>query len=62
MRDAGRSSNDSLRLTSAFEHTIRRSTKKDRTVYERNLANLIAHTKKGELYGEWNDYGRLLDY
>ncbi len=51
-----------LRLTSAFEHTIRRSTKKDRTVYERNLANLIAHTKKGELYGEWNDYGRLLDY
>lgn len=31
-------------------------------VYERNLANLIAHTKKGELYGEWNDYGRLLDY
>lgn len=36
--------------------------KKDRAVYERNLANLIAHTKKGELYGEWNDYGRLLDY
>ena len=36
--------------------------KKDREVYERNLANLIAHTKKGELYGEWNDYGRLLDY
>ncbi len=36
--------------------------KKDPAVYERNLANLIAHTKKGELYGEWNDYGRLLDY
>lgn len=36
--------------------------KEDSAVYERNLANLIAHTKKGELYGEWNDYGRLLDY
>ncbi len=31
-------------------------------VYERNLKNLIAHTKRGEMYGEWNDYGRLLDY
>ena len=30
--------------------------------YERSLANLIAHTKRGELYGEWNDFGRLLDY
>lgn len=29
---------------------------------EKALANLIAHTKRGELYGEWNDYGRLLDY
>lgn len=30
--------------------------------YERALANLIAHTKRGEMFGEWNDYGRLLDY
>ena len=30
--------------------------------YARSLENLIAHTKRGELYGEWNDYGRLLDY
>ena len=30
--------------------------------YERSLANLIAHTKRGELYGEWTDFGRLLDY
>ena len=30
--------------------------------YERSLANLIAHTKRGELYGEWNDFGRLLNY
>lgn len=30
--------------------------------YQKSLANLIAHTKRGEMYGEWNDYGRLLDY
>ena len=28
--------------------------------YERALANLIAHTKRGEMFGDWNDYGRLL--
>ncbi len=30
--------------------------------YARGLENLIAHTKRGEMYGEWNDYGRLLEY
>ena len=35
---------------------------RDREQYARSLGNLIAHTKRGELYGEWNDYGRLLDY
>ena len=35
---------------------------RDPKMHERALANLIAHTKRGELYGEWNDYGRLLDY
>ena len=30
--------------------------------YEKALANLIARTKRDEMYGEWNDYGRLLDY
>ena len=30
--------------------------------YEKALANLIARTKRSEMYGEWNDYGRLLDY
>ena len=30
--------------------------------YEKALANLVAHMKKGEMFGEWNDYGRLLDY
>lgn len=30
--------------------------------YEKALKHLIDSTKKNELYGEWNDYGRLLDY
>ena len=34
----------------------------DPSAYERALANLVAHTKRGEMYGEWNDYGRLLGY
>ena len=35
---------------------------KDPAAYERALANLIARTKRSEMYGDWNDYGRLLDY
>ena len=30
--------------------------------YEKALKHLITETKKGKMYGEWNDYGRLLDY
>lgn len=30
--------------------------------YKRALAHLIEETKKGNMYGEWNDYGRLLEY
>ena len=30
--------------------------------YEKSLKHLIGSTRKGEMYGEWNDYGRLLDY
>ena len=33
---------------------------RDEGVYERGVENLIAHTRRGEMYGEWNDYGRLL--
>lgn len=36
--------------------------KRDREAYERALAHLVEETKKGKMYGEWNDYGRLLDY
>lgn len=30
--------------------------------YEKALKHLIAETKKGRMFGEWNDYGRLLNY
>lgn len=31
-------------------------------MYEKALVHLIDETKKGNMFGEWNDYGRLLDY
>lgn len=36
--------------------------KRKPAMYEQTLAHLIAETKNGRLFGEWNDYGRLLDY
>ena len=30
--------------------------------YERMLAHTIEETRRGKTFGEWNDYGRLLDY
>ena len=30
-------------------------------LYEQTLAHLIAETRKGQMFGEWNDYGRLLE-
>ena len=35
---------------------------RDHETYEKALAGLIGRTKRGEMYGEWNEYGRLLDY
>ena len=31
-------------------------------MYEKTLKHLIEETKAGRMFGEWNDYGRLLDY
>lgn len=31
-------------------------------IYEQALNHLIEETKKGNLFGEWNDYGRLSEY
>ena len=31
-------------------------------LYDKKLQHFIKKTTKGKMYGEWNDYGRLLDY
>lgn len=36
--------------------------KRDAVAYEKMLKRLIVETKEGRMYGEWNDYGRLLNY
>ena len=28
-------------------------------IYQKALAHLIEETKRGRMFGEWNDYGRL---
>lgn len=33
--------------------------KRNRAAYEQALSHLIAETKKGKMFGEWDDYGRL---
>ena len=33
--------------------------KRNPAQFEKALAHLIEETKKGKMYGEWNDYGRL---
>ena len=35
--------------------------KRDPAAYEKALSHLIEMTKKGRMFGEWNDYGRLTD-
>lgn len=31
-------------------------------MYKKSLSHLIKETKSGNMFGEWNDYGRLIDY
>ena len=35
---------------------------RDKGIYEQALLHFITETKAGRMFGEWNDYGRLLDY
>lgn len=35
--------------------------KRNRQMYEKALKHLIEETKEGRMFGEWNDYGRLLN-
>jgi len=34
---------------------------KNHEQYEKSLKHLVESTAKGEMFGEWNDYGRLLE-
>ncbi|MCB5932078.1 hypothetical protein LJB63_22355 [[Eubacterium] rectale] len=36
--------------------------KKQPQLFQSRLQKLIKNTKKGIMYGEWNDNGRLSDY
>lgn len=36
--------------------------KRNPKTFDRSLKHLIDETKKEKMFGEWNDYGRLLDY
>ena len=42
--------------------SIQRDKKKDRAVFEKRLEKLINQSEAGKMFGEWNDYGRLLNY
>ena len=42
--------------------SIQRDKKKDREVFEKCLKKLVEQSEAGKMFGDWNDYGRLLDY
>lgn len=42
--------------------SIQRDKKKDREVFDKRLKKLIEQSQAGKMYGDWNDYGRLIDY
>ncbi len=42
--------------------SIQRDKNKDRIVFDRRVQKLIEQSAKGEMFGQWNDYGRLLAY
>ena len=41
--------------------TVQRD-RKPAEVFEKRLEKLIEYSERNEMFGEWNDYGRLLDY
>lgn len=42
--------------------TIQRSKNKGSQVFENRMKKLIEQSEAGKMFGEWNDYGRLLGY
>ena len=41
--------------------SIQRDKTKDRAVFEKRLKKLIEHSEAGKMFGDWSDYGRLLN-
>lgn len=42
--------------------TIQRDKHKDLELFHKRLNRLIEKSAQGEMFGDWNDYGRLLEY
>ena len=42
--------------------SIQRDKKKDRAVFDKRLKKLIDQSQAGKMFGDWNDYGRLIEY
>lgn len=42
--------------------TIQRDKRKDITLFWKRVARLVQKSEQGEMFGDWNDYGRLLEY
>lgn len=42
--------------------SIQRDKKKSREVFDKRLNKLIEQSENGKMFGDWNDYGRLLGY
>ena len=42
--------------------TIQRDKRKNIELFWRRVARLIQKSEQGEMFGNWNDYGRLLEY
>ena len=42
--------------------TIQRDKSKDIALFRKRVERLIQRSEQGEMFGAWNDYGRLLNY
>jgi len=42
--------------------TIQRDKSKDIALFRKRVERLIQKSEQGEMFGAWNDYGRLLNY
>lgn len=42
--------------------SIQRDKNKDQDVFDKQLKKLIEQSEKNKMFGQWNDYGRLLEY